>query len=400
MNIRLRRIHADLIAMPLLALALATSILEAPRAEAAPTSNLTTKELQPQDSQKSAQATQLEGTWKVLLSAQDSRDEMNQSSGVIYKGDLNLRYSLAPWLVLNGAPSLVGKSGHIQADTDVGPQSADTTGLVVRNATADFLFLQNSRLQVGVANQKEVHSSLLIDDRGFPAARLQLKASEKNYFQWKTFAQAAVPTSASLTTNSREFEATPSFNSAGLVAGIHSADLEWHNQVALFEYKNLPMNIATSSGLLGNTVQVTNSTDAQFIYDYKGVEIQTDLATRWGRRWLTKAIFAGLQNGAAPKGYNTGAMGQLEATYQMNSQLSLSPFAQSFRVEPDASVAAYSSNLWHANTVGYRGGLKSQFSQRFSLTAAGGERAPIYENPAQSKERFIELTLETLDAKF
>jgi len=342
----------------------------------------------------------LEGSWKLTLSAHDTRDDLNQTSGVVYSGDLNLRYHLTPWLLLNGAPSLKGKSGHVQTESDASLTGAESATFQVRNASADFMFLQNSRLQLGIANQGEVHTPLLISEKGFPAIRLQLRAQEEEFVQWSSFAQAAVPTSSSLTTNSREFEPTPSFNSVGVGGGVLSSQVEWRSQLAAFEYKNLPTTVSSASGLLGNSVQITNSTDSQFVYACRGIEAQSKGMARLNHRWQLNFELSALQNTSAPKGLNTGVFGQLATSYQLNSRFTLKPFVESFRIEPDASVAYYSSNQLQPNTVGYRGGISARYQNIFSIAGSGGERAPIFLSPSQLRERFIDITLETLDAKF
>jgi hypothetical protein len=338
-----------------------------------------------------------DGKWKFYLQGRDIRDEFNQSAIVLMRADFALNYHLAPWMILNAAPTLLGVTGHDQTET----ASRNTTSILFfRNATADLLFLENSRFQMGVANQLEVHSSLLMEDIGFPAARIQLRSLDKSYFQWGGFAQAAVPTSASLTTNSKEFEPTPSFNSGGVVLGLRSKSISWKNQLSLFEYRNLPMNVATRSGLLGNTVLVTNTTDAEFAYGYKGFEAISSLDTTFSARWSLRLSAAFVKNTEAPTEKSQASLIRIAPLYQINSKTGVSPFFQGFRIEPDSVVAYYNDDRLESNRVGYRTGLTLSFTNNFAITVAGGERALVFENPAQSRERFFDLGLETFSGQF
>jgi hypothetical protein len=346
---------------------------------------------------KDLTSSDFDGSWHLYLLGLDSKDEFNQATLTLMRLDLTTNYSLVDWLKLNVSPSIKSTSGHSQTEKDAG---TNTDSLVMRNASADFLLSKSSVFSAGALNQAQMHSSLLMSDRAFPALRVSIQPESSKGLHFGLFAQSAVPTSASLSTNTKDFEATPSFQSAGAQLNYQSSSLLWKNSLNGYEYRNLPTSVATESGLFGNTVYTTNSTDAAFVYNYRGIEASTELRVDWTPRLATVIAGTGIQNSAAPQGLNQGYLLTGAVDYMVSSKLTLTPMYKFFRVEPDATVAYYSDARFDANRVGYRLALQGSFSKRFAIRVGGGERDAIYQNALQSRERFYELGLETFDAKF
>lgn len=338
-----------------------------------------------------------QGSWHLLLWGEDSKDQFNQSKLTLMRLDLTTSYQLTEWAKLNISPTLKSLSGHAQTQKEM---DANRDSIILRNASADFTILKNTVLSAGALNQFKLHTPLLLGDRAFPAARITVNPETSAGFQAGAFVQSAVPTSASLTTNTKEFEPTPSFQSAGLMLNYQGRTVTWQNHVNGFEYRNLSTTVATESGLLGNTVYTINSTDSAFTYNYRGLDLSTDLKIDWDSRWASHIGAFGVQNSAAPQGLNQGYLLHACIDYVANSKFTFTPIYEFYRIEPDASVASYSSSNLENNRVGYGIQLKGSFSKRFSLRLGGGEREAIYQNAAQSRERYYELGLETFDAKF
>jgi hypothetical protein len=102
---------------------------------------------------------------------------------------------------------------------------------------------------------------------------------------------------------------------------------------------------------------------------------------------------------------NAGAPSEMSQGYTVFTKADLwfgavkwSPSFEYFNVQPDASVAYYSSPIYQTNRVGYETGLSLQYKKIFRFSMSGGERDVLFESTSQSRERFFSLSLETLDA--
>lgn len=337
----------------------------------------------------------LAGNWRLLLLGQDLRDDFNQGSFFTLRADLNFTYKLSPWLILMTSPTFRSLSGHSQ--TDLGNEN-NTSNIFLRRASADFVLIDRTSLQVGLINQLEMHSPLLTDDRGFPAARLQVRSGTN--FNWGAYLESGIPTSSSMTTNTKEFEPTPTFAAGGAQLNYKSSLLKIKNQIGLYEFKNLPQSVATASGLLGNTVIQTNNTDSSFVYEYKVLEAIAEIELGLSPRFSLQGYLTGSKNSAAPSGLNQGLLAIIGIDYKWTSTFAINPFLQYFRIEPDAAVAIYADNRLNTNRIGYKTGSKFEFAQKFNLLFAAGERGLVFDSATQSKERFYELGLETTYANF
>ena len=210
-------------------------------------------------------------------------------------------------------------------------------------------------------------------------------------------AEAAIPTSSSLSTTTQDFEPTPGFNSAGLIVNMDYKNFVWENILSSFEYQNLPINIATSSGLLGNTTNAVNSSSSQFLYQYKGYEYKSKmtLTLPQGSSYVLKGAY--VKNTDAPNDMNVGYSVRNEINVFFSRKFTLTPIYQFFQIQSDSVVAAYNTPGYETNRVGYKTGIEMTFSNLFKVGALGGERNPLFFSPTQTHERTFELYLETLD---
>lgn len=339
----------------------------------------------------------LNATWSAALGGMRSEDALsNQQTQAVFSLTLNARYDLTPFLNLRVVPRAYSKNGHIQSDSATTGKSSGFDILEASTTLHDDEWIE---LSFGALNGSGYLSGLLVDeDLAFPALRAGLQAGTRDGSYAGLFAEAAVPTSSSLTTNSRDYERTPSFTAGGLRARWKERGFSVGSRLAFFEYKNLPTGVATDSAVLGNTPALIDQTPFnEFAHEYRGLEGGANL--RWEpTRSLGFEVGAdGARNEAAPSGLNQAyvARGQVDL---WTGPVKWSPRAEYFRVEPDAVVAYYNDWAYQANRVGYSGGLEIQYKRLFRTRFSGGERDVLFENTTQSRERFIAFSLETLDA--
>lgn len=336
------------------------------------------------------------GTWNLRLGGRSARDEFSQKTVSTFGLDAQIEYKLMNDLNVIIWPTLNAVSGHAQTDSDF---DVNKSALFVRQASADWKIFSGMTLSGGVLYQPTVHSNLLFGEWAFPGFRIAFESDPTYVVQATAFAQSTVPTSQSLSTNTKDFEPTPSFNSIGAGIQYDNTSILLRTRLNYFVYKNLPSNLAFQSGLLGNSVKTSNNLDAQFASDYQGLETVSEAQIHWSKTFGTRFDLVGIRNQAAPAELNQGYSSQISFDFRFN-KITLTPSYLYFRMEPDAAVASFVDSRIDTNRVGYRTRLTLQYKNKFRVYIGTGERDVIYQSASQSRERIYDLGLETLDAKF
>lgn len=250
---------------------------------------------------------------------------------------------------------------------------------------------------LGIIDMTDVHSSLLVAAT-FPGATLRLSSGDSNPFTANLIGLSAVPSSATLTNNSQDYDKTPGFQSVGLQAKYTGETVHVLIQGAQYQFSNLPLNVATDSVFLGNSGSGPDySPQREFIYQYRGQEVRVDLGLRFSRELSYQLRSSAIQNSEAPSGLNQGYLIANEINYQLTGKWMISPNFSYFRVEPDATVANYNNDMTTTNRIGYSTGMRVAYRRMFRVGANGGEREVIYEKTSQAREKFMNLFLETFD---
>lgn len=337
--------------------------------------------------------------WKAGLSGLNRESADYSGKLVGFRFDAHFRYLLSEELRFDVTPSLRFMSGSVQTPD---PKDGADNRLLLYEAGAAWDPSKTFSLQAGALNQSTLHTTLLMDDRPFPAARTSLAFGDERAALAKLTLEGAVPTSTSLSTNTRELEPTPSLQTLSFdLSGKPSARLEWSAGIGAFAFQSLPSSVAQESSLFGNTVDRLSETQSTFRYGYRGVEARGKL---WlpVKRWSVRLSAEGLQNQDAPSGYGSAWTAQGGIGYRMTARDDFYMGARGFRVEPDAAVASFANPAYgYTNRVGYAAEMALSFDRnRYQLNAMGGETELIFDNYPQSRERFLRLTLETSYAGF
>jgi hypothetical protein len=295
------------------------------------------------------------------------------------------------------SPVLYSVSGHSQSDTSGG---SNNNPIVVHTAKINYSPLDKFAVSGGILNPTDNHSTLLMEERGLPGLRIQYGIPEQKGFQFLGYAESDIVTSQSLTTNTRDKEATPTLQSLGIGIRSNSNTLTVSLLGSAYSFKDLPNSIATESGLFGNSVRSINSTESQFIYEYSGFEAIFELKYQFTNRFTPAVRAVYITNENAPSGLKNGYLIHSEVEAAVSSKFSIIPIYEYFRIEPDAVVSSLSNSRLDSNRVGYHYVLMAEFSHQFRIFAGAGERDTIYSSPTQSRETLYELGMETLNAPF
>lgn len=337
-------------------------------------------------------------SWSLSLGGQFIRDTLaNQKTQAALGLNLGLEYNFTEMFALNVQPRVSFRNGHIQAATGTNGRE---NSLELLNAAAVLSDRNYFALTAGALDMTQTHSTLLVAST-FPAAKAMISTGESRALSLSLSAMAAVPSSATLTNNSQDYDKTPSFGSAALRLRYQGTRFDALAQVATFQYRDLPLNVSTDSTYLGNTPLGTdNSPQTEFRYRFQGQEARLGAGIQMSRRLSYRFQGAMIRNAEAPEGLATGYLlgNQLEVVASGN--WTIVPSFSYFRVEPDATVANYNDAMTTTNRIGYATGVTFHYQKLFKVGALGGEREVIYLKTSQARERFMNLTLETFDVPF
>ena len=336
-----------------------------------------------------------DGSWRLRLMGTRLEDPSNQKSTSEFSLFASLNYKPFEMLSFNLSPRFKYTNGYAQTENLTNTNQSEW---LVRNASVDLRPSSIFEASVGALDQEKIHHRILLADTAFPAARLALSTPAENIFIAGVNAETAIATSNSLTTQTKEFEKTPTFNSGGVFLKLQKTVVEAELSAQLWQFANLPMSLATTSGLLGNSVTSRNGgIDSEFIYQYKGYEASGKINANLGTKVNVGGWAAWVRNSEAPTNLNQGMWGQAFVDIFFSKNWMITPSYEYFRIEPDAAVAAYNSDTLFTNCVGYRGGLAVEYKKTVRVSMTSGERDAVYFSPFQQREKIWTLKLETLD---
>lgn len=339
-------------------------------------------------------ASDMQASWRLGLAGIQDEDRQASSKFVGLAMDAKMKYWLHPEFFLNLEPLVKFENGSFQS---IDGARKNESGLTLREAGVHWFVLPNALVSAGALNQSTQHSELLIGNQAFPAVNAQLKLLQIGSLHGLVYLTQAIPTSNSLSTETNGVEATPQFQSASFALHYETPTYFWKTRLGVFSYDHLPSAVAYQSALRGNTAVSLTASESLFVYDYSGLEVNSELRIPVLRGWDLLASAAYLKNEKAIDELNQAHSLSLGCEFFLVGQKSLEMRLTSFRIEPDATVSYFSSSrFFSTNRVGYNAESFLNFHKyNFKVGVGYSEAEVIYLNPVLSREKRLMLMLET-----
>ncbi len=334
--------------------------------------------------------------WRLRLAGSDIKDESEQSKTVDIRADIKAKYYLLPSLLLDIQPSIGMQTG--QKQTADGAQDSESR-LFLNQAAAHYLPTKYIKLSAGALNQRYSHSKVLVDNIAFPGARAEA-FDDSSSFKYGISAESTIPTSTSMSTNTKDLEKTPALHSAQLKFAYQPSRKNYlKNSIGYFVFQNLPSTVAHQSRLLGNDILQISEAQYAFIYKFAGYEASSEFNIAVTSYLEFNGNLEYLKNTQAPEGLNQAYNIGINATIKTGRTNELSIGGSFFRIEPEAAVSYFNASGFETNRIGYSADSFLSFRKEgFKLGLRYIDSQVIYTREPQSREKTLLLMLETFYA--
>lgn len=334
--------------------------------------------------------------WRLRLQGESHNDEQSQAKVFDLRTDLKAKYTLHSSLYLDLQPSLRLQSGQTQSVD--GADKAENK-IYLTQAAMVYRPFNVTRLSAGALNQRYLHTRLLLDEIAFPSARAEVLLTRGTLLSALAL-ETAIPTSTSLSTNTRELEPTPSLNTVALKMNLQgSKELFLKFTGGYFIYNNLPSAVAQASRLLGNEVNALSEAQYTFAHKFEGVEGSLEWSVPVST-WMELVGYGEyVVNQKAPAELGTGYYYAAAGNFHVTSNMDLSLGGAYFSIAPEAAVSYFNARRFETNRIGYSAETMLSFKKEgFKVGAEFSESEVMFINSIQSKEQRIFLKLETFYA--
>lgn len=334
--------------------------------------------------------------WRLRLSGTEIKDDQSQAKMVDLRTEIKAKYLLSSSLYLDIQPSLRLQAGQTQSiDGADKPESK----IYLYQAAAHYRPASSFRTSAGALNQRYMHTGLLVDAIAFPAARAEALFKTANTKSILAI-ESAIPTSTSLSTSSKELEATPSLNSAMIKTSWESdSQVEAKISLGYFAYNNIPSTIAQKSSLLGNEINKISEANFAFVYKFEGIEAATELQIPLSSYIDLIAGAEYLINQKAPSDLNKATVYFSRVSIHLSKNKDFILGGSYFTVAPESAVSYFNASAYETNRIGYSSEASLAFKKEgFSLGLKYTDAEVMYSNAFQSREKTLLLKLETFYA--
>ena len=336
-------------------------------------------------------------TFDFELTAFSLKETALLSRGTSSNIETKLSYKLDDDLKLNFWPGANFSSGQ-QASRDQVNVLANT--IYVKEASAEIKLLSFLDLKAGALYQKEFLPGLAGQAKAFPALGARSSFAPISALGVEVLAQAAVPTSTGLATNSSELQSSSSLVSATLNFSLSFSDeLKTILSYSHFSFNDLTSASAFDSAYRGNSVNRTGASSYSYVYGYQGDELL--LRAHFSAKLFDVSAKAGvIKNSQAPTQMNQGFFVNFEPGIKLNEKNILRFIASGFHVESDAMVAVFSdATFGRTNRAGTRLGMALE-KPRYSWRLLYGRSSLIASNAFQSADELAQLELAIKEVAF
>jgi hypothetical protein len=331
------------------------------------------------------------------MSAFSLKETAMLSRGTSSSIETKLSYLIEDDLKLNFWPGANFSSGQ-QASRDQVNVLANT--IFLKEASAEKMISSMLYLKAGALYQKEFLPGISGQSKAFPGIGARFQFEFTQALSAELLAQAAVPTSTGLATNSSELQ-----SNATLISGTVNLKLDliknFKSQLSYshFSFNDLTSTSAFDSAYRGNSVSKINSNMYNFVYGYQGDEVIAKIS--YTGSFIDLGAKAGaIKNNLAPTQMSLGYFVSLEPGLKINENNLLRLIASGFRVESDAMVSVFSDSAFgRTNRAGNRFGLAVE-KKKYTYQLLFSRSSLITSNAFQSDDESIALDLAIKEISF
>lgn len=334
--------------------------------------------------------------WRLGLTNLDWQNKAEHTNATGASVDVRYEHHPLSWLTLKAAGFAKGNTSYAQSQFgEMQPRS----GLGVTEAYAQVQPVDALRVQAGIIDQGQWGVSALVDQTPWPGVVESLKFGED--YSAELRAQQAVPTSSTLSTKATAAETMPNadFEMLRLAAEPKDGFVSGHLFGGHWVFVNLPLNTASDSEVLGNSV-VEDGKATRFKYKFEGWFAGGEVRAKFSESFSLGLHNQTTQNLRAPEGYRNSQVIGGDFELKLANDIDLNPSLDSFFVESDAAPGSFNATEYgHNNRYGFMASMAVTFNrQKIRLLSIYSDADVINPNAIQTRQQFIFFKIETLYA--
>jgi hypothetical protein len=288
-------------------------------------------------------------SWSLSAVHAEEKDLLSESTRADVAGSIELKKVFDDQLIILARPAFRFVTGR---DQDVFSDRLPKDKIYADEAKVGWMPSEGSILEAGALNQSHLENGLLVDERPFPAARLQTGFTAGKKTLIELAAQIAIPSSYTLEAQATDNEPLPKLQTySAILDQLVSEDVSVRAGATYFTFQDLPQIVAVDSKRLGNTVDVFSSSTGRFLYNYQGVALQAQAGVKLGA-WDLAWKGEGIRNTSAPSKLGTGYISTLQIQRPLSVTHDGGLSASYYRVQPDTAPAMYTDAIYSNNRIG------------------------------------------------
>lgn len=211
-------------------------------------------------------------------------------------------------------------------------------------------------------------------------------------------ARQLIPTASTLGARYLPTDSTPTLisNTFLLESKPNRGIFDLEGAISYYSFSNLSQGFAQDSRFAGNSVIGLGSTEAQFAYDFEGLEAALQGKVNITHEWTFEAAGASMLNVQAPVGHNRGYLGSAKLSYGQKA-FRLGGQALYYYNESDTMPAAFARmDYGYTNRAGPAETLSLDLPlQKLSFFGTWAQSYVIQQTPFQSDRNLLTFGVET-----
>jgi hypothetical protein len=328
--------------------------------------------------------------WKFQIVTENHESELENKLSVLTQIDLHYKKFFNSYIGINVNPLLSFESAKNSTYKSEKPSNSQL------DLASAYLLLDSEWLdgQLGIQQINNEFSSHFYNSKSLIG--LHLKLNLDTFVIQQNI--SSIPSSVN-TLKTSESNNTVSLSLTQLKWNTQLEKIKAEIMAGYFKFQDLNSAIATDSVETGNSINLINNIENNFLYKYSGPMTEIKIQAELHPIWSASLKYSALRNVNAPVDSNFGETISLgnslilwDDKYTLENNF--------FRNEPDSTVSALSNRIYFQNNkIGYNHGLWFEPNrQNLKIGLGGGVNQLLYQNSLQSEETFYWISLETFYA--